>query len=322
MAQVVGKVKELWRYPVKSMVGEALQHASIEHHGLHGDRCWTVRDDVLEENVVVRTLPKLLMCSATYVEDPAQTGVSHVRIRLPDGSQAQSSDPGIGQILSRQLGKPLSLWPLQPLRNWRHYRLKGVVNATRMKRMFATKELPDLSSVSWKLLLQLMFFSSPPGRYYDAYPLHVVTTGSMRMMKKLEPEGDFDACRFRPNLVIESNEGIVDFDDFSWVGGHLHIGDLIIRCESRTVRCLMPSQPQAGVQKDSKVLRAINRHTGRHFGINATVVRRGAINVGDQVTWVPERQTAVGKKAHAASSFLKNRISHGLLTAADLISRK
>src|SRR5689334_16165435 len=37
---VVGRVESLWRYPVKSMRGEALQHAYIGYAGVYGDRLY------------------------------------------------------------------------------------------------------------------------------------------------------------------------------------------------------------------------------------------------------------------------------------------
>jgi len=54
MLQRVGIVKELWRYPVKSMVGATIDSAIIERFGLLGDRCWALRDETANEITVVR----------------------------------------------------------------------------------------------------------------------------------------------------------------------------------------------------------------------------------------------------------------------------
>ena len=40
----VGRVQALWRYPVKSMQGEALTRAEVEARGLVGDRLFAIRD--------------------------------------------------------------------------------------------------------------------------------------------------------------------------------------------------------------------------------------------------------------------------------------
>lgn len=305
------------------MVGRSSESATINKSGMLGDRGWIVRDETSQENAVVRTLPKLLLFSAEYVQQSAGEDVPHVQITFPDGSKLLSSDATVNERLSASLGKPVSLWPLQPKRNWQHYRLNTVMGSKEMKRMFASKELPDFSSISWKLLTELMLFSTPLGRYHDVYPLHVITTGSLNRMQQIEPDGDFGPHRFRPNIVIESNAGVTDFDDFGWVGGKLTIGDeVVIQVESRTVRCSMPAQPQFGHNKDSRVLRAIDRHTNRHFGINASVLKAGTIKVNDEVQWLPTKPSLIGSRANAASGYMKNQVSHGLLNLVDKVFKK
>jgi hypothetical protein len=66
----IGTVKELWRYPVKSMVGELLQETQIEKFGMVGDRSWAVRDEVANQISGVRKLPRLLRCTAQFEEQP------------------------------------------------------------------------------------------------------------------------------------------------------------------------------------------------------------------------------------------------------------
>lgn len=318
MPQSVGRIQQLWHYPVKSMVGKTTDTAIITKAGMLGDRGWIVRDEENNENTVVRTLPKLLMFAAEYVTPVSGNSIPDVCITFPDGSTALSSDPGINERLSATLGKAVSLWPLQPKSNWQHYRLRTVMGSKEMKRMFASKDLPDFSSISWKLLSELMLFSTPLGHYYDVYPLHVLTTAALKKMQQIEPDGDFGPHRFRPNMVIESNDGVVGFDDFDWVGGKLFIGsEVVIQVESPTVRCSMPAQPQHDAGKDSRVLRAIDRHTHRHFGINTTVVKAGTIKIGDEVRWQPASHSAFSQRFNALSGNAKNTVSHGLLNLVD-----
>jgi uncharacterized protein YcbX len=44
-ARVVGRVEEIWVYPVRSLAGAAVASAGIGPTGLDGDRVWTVVDD-------------------------------------------------------------------------------------------------------------------------------------------------------------------------------------------------------------------------------------------------------------------------------------
>lgn len=326
MKYLVGTVKELWRYPVKSMEGECLGEASIERLGLMGDRCWAIRDEDKDEISSVRKSPKLLQCSARYQKEPAsgQVGsqIPQVKITLPNGSSFASDDANKDDVLSGYLDKAVSLWPLQSRKEWRFYRLKTMAGEEAMKKQFNTKEdLPSLSSISWLKMLELSVFSTPLGRFYDAYPLHIVSSNSIEKLKTLEPEGDFQSKRFRPNIFIECNHKKQNFDEFDWVGGKLHIGDAVIKCESRTVRCLMPAQRQPGLDKDSRVLRTLEKHTGRHLGINASVLKEGVINAGDPVYWEPEFKYSLRKLYHPISSYIRNAMIHSSLKIIDKLGR-
>jgi uncharacterized protein YcbX len=57
-------VKEIWRYPVKSMAGESLPQATITALGIEGDRIVQVRN-ARERPVTARTHPGLLKFRAT-----------------------------------------------------------------------------------------------------------------------------------------------------------------------------------------------------------------------------------------------------------------
>jgi uncharacterized protein YcbX len=325
MSKLVGHIKQLWRYPVKSMGGETLEKAYIAPYGLQADRGWILRDETAGELTVVRKTPKLLQCQARYAEDVAggdveAESIPTVIIRLPDGSEVRSDDPNASLKISEVTGKTLTLWPLQPKSNRSHYRLAGINGAKAMKRQFATKELPDLSSISWKLLLELSLYATPLGRYYDCYPLHILTDNSLAAMRNIEPEGDFCVERFRPNLFIESLDTDTPFDEFQWVDGTLQIGDTVIKCESRTVRCSMPAQPQAHLAKDSKVVRALNAHTGRHLGINASVLKAGNITVGDEVHWTPAKPSRLRTTFKPVIGKVKNTLLHTTLKAIDKVS--
>ena len=321
MRKKVGHIKELWRYPVKSMMGQRVATAQIEKYGLLGDRGWAVRDEQAQQLTVVRKTPQLLQCRARYDGEPHGRSVPPVIVTLPDGKEISTGDAAAQQELSEYLRKPVSIWPLQPKSKWRHYRLNGAVGAREMKRQFGMKKLPDLSSIPMLTLAELMFFVTPLGRYHDVFPLHVLSTNALAKMAQIEPDGDFQVQRFRPNILIESTAPEAEFDDFSWVGGELQIGKVLIKCESRTVRCSAPAQPQFGLDKDSKVIRAVDKHAGRHLGINATVVRRGEIRVGDEVCWRPARRQLLGASARNYAGQLKNKLVHAGLEATDKLNR-
>lgn len=325
MTEIVGTIKELWRYPVKSMVGESVGSVQIESFGVVGDRLWAVRDDNVGEITGVRKKPKLLTCGATYCEEPVGDlngkSVPAIDVTMPSGEVLNSSDSGLVGALSSLLGSPVSLHSLQPKSNKKHYQIAAPVGAKEIKRQFASKELPDMSSFSWAQLIELTSYVTPLGRYYDVYPLHILTTNSLKKMAEIQPDGDFNVRRFRPNILIESPVGEIGFDEFTWLGGTLSIGDVMIKCETRTVRCSAPAQPQVDMAKSAKVVKALNEHTGRNMGINATVIKIGSINVGDEVRWTPAKESMLSDAAAKIGAKVKNSVVHALMKVTDTVSK-
>lgn len=84
--ELVGSVAGLWRFPVKSMLGEQLEAVELTGRGLLGDRAYALIDS--ETGKVVRAksvklFPDLLGCRAAFVEPPqsgprAPAGTNHV----------------------------------------------------------------------------------------------------------------------------------------------------------------------------------------------------------------------------------------------------
>lgn len=317
----VGKVSELWRYPVKSMEGSQVEESVIGKAGMQGDRYWAIRDDAIGELSTVRKIPKLLKFKATYLEEPRSDKIPPISIELPNGSSVNSTDDDINEKLSEAIGKPVSLWPLQPKTNLKHYRLKVPAGAAAMKKQFATKELPDMSSVTWRMMMELAIFATPLGRYHDVYPLHLLTSSSLEKLKQLEPDGDFRVERFRPNLLIATPADPVDFTEFQWVDGKLHIGDVVLQVVSRTVRCSMPAQPQVTIKKDAKVLRTLEAHTQRHLGVNISVIKPGTIRVGDTVRFEPAERSALSQQFNALSSRIRNKAIQGSFKLIDRFNK-
>ena len=88
-------VRELWRYPVKSMQGEQLEAAEVVSAGLGGDRRFAVVDRATGIGLTGRREPRLLMASARSLDDS-------VEITLPDGSVADG-DGALSEWLGRDV---------------------------------------------------------------------------------------------------------------------------------------------------------------------------------------------------------------------------
>ena len=303
----IGTIQEIWRYPVKSMAGETLNECLVDSLGVPGDRGWAMRDEAKGEFTTGRRLPLAMQCAARYRQEPANGNVPHVDLFFPDGSTVGSDDAEVNARLSEVLGKTLTLWPRQPATDKKHYRrsgasaraigyirklpgfqkmLPGILNLptvqSTLHEAFSREPgepVPDLS----KLPTDLLEFTSPPGTYFDAFPIHVLTTASLRTMARFNPAADWDRRRFRANLIIETAEAVEGLPEAEWAGRTIRIGELELTCEVSTPRCGMTTQAQEGLAKDPSVLRSIVKEADQNLGIYASVVKSGRIAKGDRV---------------------------------------
>src|SRR5258707_14184827 len=102
--QIIGTVKEIWRYPVKSMAGERLQRANVGALGVYGDRGWAIRDEKAGEIRNARKLPALLHCTAVYLREPSATDVPPAQITMSNGTTFRSASAGANARLSESVG--------------------------------------------------------------------------------------------------------------------------------------------------------------------------------------------------------------------------
>jgi uncharacterized protein YcbX len=106
---IIGTVKQIWRYAVKSMAGEQLESSMIGLRGIPGDRGWVLKDETTGKFITGGKHPLLMQCSARYREAPRNGFIPHVDMRFPDGIEGGSDLPDINARLTQLLGKPVSL---------------------------------------------------------------------------------------------------------------------------------------------------------------------------------------------------------------------
>src|SRR5881409_3537303 len=107
-----GSVVGLWRYPVKSMMGEELNAAEVTERGLVGDRRFAVVDAATGKVAGAKNPRKwgnFFDFRAAYVEPPTSgSKLPPVRLTLPDGTVVTSGQPDLAQILSKALGRQVA----------------------------------------------------------------------------------------------------------------------------------------------------------------------------------------------------------------------
>jgi uncharacterized protein YcbX len=278
-------VKQLFRFPVKSMAGQAHSTLEITQRGVVGDRVWAVRDEVRGGIRGGKKIPSLMTLAARFVGEPIAEGSSSAIITAADDSERETGSEGINEWLSEKLDHPVTLWPLLPAEALDHYRRGAPDNEdfeTEMRELFARnadEPLPDL-----EMFAEVIDYESPPGTYFDAFPILIMTEQSLATMARHRPESVFDVDRFRPNLLLDAPNSDHPFPESQWVGQQVQVGEVVFEIIGDCPRCVMTTHGFSKLEEDPGIMRAlVEAHEG-NLGVYAKVVKGGRLSVGDTLT--------------------------------------
>ena len=261
----------MWRYPVKSMLGERLDEARLDAAGVAFDRGLAVID--LETGLVAtakhpRLWRGLLQYSATVDDD-------RVLVTSPAGWTRRALAPGVDQLLSCALSRPVRVSSERPVA--------------------ATVERPDPLDVLDKGVEAVVSAptleigqGTPGHNFVDYAPVHLITSATLDAIGA-------EQVRYRPNLVVETPPGTAPFTENTWVGRELHFaGDAapVLRVSLPTPRCAVPTLEHGPLPRAPHAVRTLmraNRIDVPGFGVlpcaggYAEVLRGGVIHVGDEL---------------------------------------
>ncbi len=274
----VGSVAGIYRYPVKSMLGESLDATALGEDGIAGDRAWGVRDEVRADFFVGKRSAPLMSCQAWY-PDPADTSFAP-QIRLPDGEIFRADAQGAAERVGKTVGRDVTLWPAGA--EARRAKPRDDVRLLdEMRELMAREEgeaLPDFSNPPPELLE----IYARNGPFFDAFPLLLVTQQSIDSLAAAAPDAQMDVRRFRPNVLIETSAS-GSFPEQDWIGRRLRIGDAVVSIHSACIRCVMTTHGFADVAKEPLVMRTLVREADGNLGVYAIVDRHGEIGLDDSV---------------------------------------
>jgi hypothetical protein len=268
----VGSVAALWRYPVKSMMGEELNSSEVTDRGLLGDRQFAVVDRATGKVGGAKNPRKwgnFFDFRAAYAEPP-HTGarISPVRITLPDGTVVATAQGDLEQVLSRAFGRDVVLQEARP-----GGKPSGAV---------AEEYWPDMAGLDHRDTVT--DFEMPAGTFFDIAVVHLLTTATIDQLRALYPQGRFEARRFRPNIVVSTGPEDRGFAENDWIGRTVAIGGNVrLAITEPCPRCVMITLPQDDLPKDSGILRAAAQHNAVNVGVYASVLSGGTIRRGDAV---------------------------------------
>jgi uncharacterized protein YcbX len=268
------RITTMWRYPVKSMLGEQIDEVQVSAAGLGRDRALALVDRTTGM-VATAKHPRLWRTLLTY---SAAVHNGQVLITAPDGRTLDASGPGVDEVLSVALGR--------------------AVRVTAERPEDATVERPDPQDVldhgveaDVPAPTLAIGQGTPGATFVDYAPVHLITTAT------LDAVGT-EQVRYRPNLVVQTPPGTPPFVENDWVGRELRLGDpdgepTVLRIALPTPRCSVPTLEHGPLPRAPHAVRTLmtgNRVDVPGFGVlpcagcYAEVVRGGTVRTGDAVT--------------------------------------
>lgn len=278
MSDKIMFLASLWRYPVKSMMGEELNTAVITDNGLLGDRSYALLDS--ETNKIVsaknpKKWPEIFYFYARFNQSPElNKPIPKISITLPNGKIVNSDQDDIKQLLSAALNRD--------------------VNLTKRAPTEASLEQywPEYDGEDNEISDEIISGDAHEGSFFDYSTIHILTTATLLHLQQLYPAGRIESRRFRPNLIISTKPEQTGFVENDWVGKTIRIGDVKLLITDPCPRCVMPTLAQGDLNKDAKILRTIAENTVHvpfankslpSVGVYAKVIQPGIIKRDDEV---------------------------------------
>jgi uncharacterized protein YcbX len=268
---LLGIVEELWRYPVKSMLGEQLNETELTERGLLGDRAYALRDKSDGKIATAknpRKWPNLFDFSATLLGVPsAGEKLPAACITLPDGTTLDTGRTDASSMLSAALKRDVALERID-------------LSSPAPSKETSEEYWLDMEGLEHRDTVT--DFNLPEGTFFDTATVHILTKATLECLQELYPQGRFEVPRFRPNVVVRPTDGSKGFVENDWLGRIITFGERVrLKIDFNCARCVMTTLAQRDLPKDSGILRTAAQHNQVNVGVYASVLQGGKIRIGD-----------------------------------------
>lgn len=259
------RLSGLYRYPLKSAVGERLSQATLDALGLVGDRRWMIVDAVSGRFLTQRLLPQLTQLRAEWQGAQALrlsvAGRPELVVAVPDAAaELRGVTVWSDSLQVPDAGDAAALW----LSEWLQRPCRLVQVPAERARQVDT----GYAEVGEKV------------GFADGFPLLLIGQASLddlsaRVGRPLE------MLRFRPNLVISGSE---PYAEDQW--RRIRIGALEFRLVKGCSRCIMTTlDPQTGERSSDReplaTLKTYREREGEvYFGQNLLHSGPGELQLG------------------------------------------
>ena len=245
-------IAEIWRYPVKSMLGEQLDQASVGPGGIQGDRQWAVVDKESGVSLSAKRYADLLRCQAW-------TSDGGVMIRIPDGGEYPVGSAEVAHVLSDLLGRKVTTRSAEATETIQH-------------------EFPTAVTEGEG---EPFLYEPETKAFFDCAPLQLLTTATLNKLQQLLPTSAIHPVRFRPNFLVETKGA--DFVENDWVNNDVSLGSLRCQVYDDTRRCIMVALGQGDLPRDTEVIRAILQCNEGRAGVALKTQDSGMVRRGEKV---------------------------------------
>jgi uncharacterized protein YcbX len=279
----VGTICELWRYPVKSMLGTTLREVVVTPKGFLGDRAWALRDVETGRIASAKKVPRLLRFRATYEVEPTVESLGRVRIETPDGDAIYPGDPEASRVISELLGRDVRL-ENQAREDEKttidRETVFGDVPLDEMKSDWSPEVMSD-----WTPETMPDYFQLKKSTFYEIGSVFVLASGSVEHLLELQGRTALiDRRRFRPNFFIDTSPETGRFFEDDWLGGTVAIGDDLVLDEFQPTQwCVTSTLAQEELPRDLSILRTTAKNHKGCLGVYASVRSPGLARAGDPV---------------------------------------
>lgn len=255
---IVGTVESLWRYPVKSMAGEALGEAFLGYAGMYGDRMYGFVNSVAPTvapfltardcREMVRYRPRFRNPALVITPNQSEAGqvgagltplcpdtsALMVDVETPTGERLAVDHPMLLAELARRLSK-------------------GQLSLVRSDRAMT-----------------------------DCYPISLISLQTINQLGE-EVNTALDKRRFRANIYARLTTD-VPFAEDSFIGKRLQIGSrVVVAAIIRDKRCKMITIDPDTAEETLPIMRNVARSHEGNVGIYCAVMTHGLVRVGGSI---------------------------------------
>jgi len=246
------ELAEIWRYPVKSMLGEQIDQANVTPGGIQGDRRWAVVDADSGVSLSAKRYADLLHCRAW-------TNNGEVMIGLPNGREYAAGSAEVADGLSDLLGRK-------------------VVTRSADATEIIQHEFPTVVTEGKG---EPFLYEPETEAFFDCAPLQLLTSSTLVELQRLLPDSTIHRARFRPNFLIKTTD--LGFIENTWVNKDVALGSLRCQVYDDTRRCIMVALGQGDLPRDTDVIRTILKSNDGRAGVALKALGSGMVRCGSNV---------------------------------------